>query len=173
MPHSASLRTAPSNAPSAEIKFAQVNEAFEVVREAKFPSIAPGGAPSQKVEAEPAPAPSLRRPAPSSAQHGAPPPRGSNIEFVPRRRVRWSIVLLLVGAVGVGAYVAVDNLARRAAPERSASKTSEPTPMIRTSRGERCHDAADHLRKVSKFKMPPSDEARVLSSCETWPESTL
>ena len=82
----------------AEIKLAEINAAFEAVRTAGFPSAVPAAKP-----AEPAPPPPKAAPAPV-------PPVQSTIEIVPRRRVRWGVIVLVLAAVGVGAYFAVVKL---------------------------------------------------------------
>ena len=41
------------------------------------------------------------------------------------------------------------------------------------TRDDRCRDAADHLGKISKFRMGATDRERVLASCATWPEDAL
>ena len=83
----------------AEKKLAEVNEAFEVVERAGFPSQVPGAS-KPAARREPPAEPPGSRPSP-------PPPAQANIDFVPRRRVRWSVVWLLVLAVCVGSYLAV------------------------------------------------------------------
>jgi type IV secretory pathway protease TraF len=73
----------------AQIKVAEVNTAFEAIRAAGFPP--PG----------PEPAPKAITAAP------VPPVSTGTIELVPRRRVRWSVIVLLLAVVGAGAYLAV------------------------------------------------------------------
>ena len=83
----------------AQDKLAAVNEAFEVIRKAGFPAGAP------KPEAK-KPAPTPPKPEPPRSE----PVKISEIEFVPHRRVRWSVLLLVLVAVGVGAYLAIVKL---------------------------------------------------------------
>ena len=87
----------------AEAKLAAVNAAFERIRDAGFPKVVADPPPS----ARPATAPRAIKDVPQPAP---------NIEFVPRRRVRWSVILLVVAAIGIGTYFAVMKLGRRAGP---------------------------------------------------------
>jgi len=92
----------------AQIKLAEVNEAFALVRAAGFPASAPAAAP--KPAAPPAP--------PRAAE-----PR-SELDFVPPRRVRWSVIFLVVAAVGVGTYFAIVKLGGK-----SEAKLGQPDPV--------------------------------------------
>src|SRR5258708_3192135 len=89
----------------AETKLRAINNAFERVRDAGFPASV----------AEPARVPVRTRPAtapPPTAPPPAPAPAPSGIELVPRRRVRWSVLVLLLAAVGGGPFVPVMRLRR-------------------------------------------------------------
>jgi DnaJ domain len=92
----------------AQQKLADINTAFEAIRDAKFP---PAGAAKAKADAKPDPvgvAKVAAKPEPS------PPKAESNLEMVPRRRVRWSVIFLLLAAVGAGAYFAILKLGAKA-----------------------------------------------------------
>ncbi len=85
----------------AQDKLADVNAAFEMVSKAGFPA-KPAARPIPKAEPPP--------PRPPAAVTPPPPPEKSTIEFVPARRVRWSVILVLALALGLGAYVAITKL---------------------------------------------------------------
>jgi hypothetical protein len=104
----------PELASKAQAKLADINTAFETIRAAKFPSsVAVPGPPSK-----PTPAPATWTPRPPS-------PADSPIELVPRRRLRTWVVLLMVAAIGVGAYVAV---MRIGGEKTIVSPSQPPTP---------------------------------------------
>jgi hypothetical protein len=80
----------------AQSKLADVNAAFEELERAGFPAA------SAKPAPEPAPAP---KPEPK------PPVDPKPVDdFAPPRRVRWSVILVLAAALGIGAYVAITKL---------------------------------------------------------------
>jgi hypothetical protein len=91
----------------AELKLAEVNAAFEAIRNAKFPATVPGPvAASPRPASPPPPAP----PPPSPAPERPPPDARPHLEFTPRRRVRWSVLLLVFAAIGIGTYFAIVKL---------------------------------------------------------------
>jgi outer membrane protein assembly factor BamE (lipoprotein component of BamABCDE complex) len=94
----------------AEQKLADVNNAFELIRAAGFPS----SIPAPKAEAK-KPTPEPPKPEPPKP---TPAPVVSQVEFVPQRRVRWSVLLLLVVAIGIGAYFAIVKLGGNSTPAK-------------------------------------------------------
>lgn len=109
----------------AEAKIADVNHAFELIRAANFPSSIeePKPKPDPKPKPKPAPPP--------------PPVAAPQIEFVPKRRVRWSVLLLVLAAVGVGTYFAIVKLGAQ------PTATAEPaTPDARDKVDPPVRDAA-------------------------------
>ncbi len=109
----------------AEAKLAEINTAFELIRAAKFPASIPEPA---RARATPRPA---ATPPPGPSATPPPPPAQSTTEFVPTRRVRWSVVLLLVGAIGAGTYFAIVKLGAKssqAEPKHDPITTPETTP---------------------------------------------
>lgn len=100
----------PELAKKAQQKLADINTAFEMIRAAKFPSSV------EEPRPKPGPGPAPRPP--------APPPPPANIEFVPRRRIRWGVLLLLLAAVGAGTYLAILKLGNRSQP------TAPPPPVV-------------------------------------------
>ncbi len=107
----------PDLAKKAQQKLADINAAFETIRDAKFPASLPDPKPA---------APSREGPAPTP-----PPPVDSQIEFVPRRRVRWSVILILAAALGVGAYFAIVRLGDRT---QTVEPRRDPPPPIADAR---------------------------------------
>jgi hypothetical protein len=95
----------------AEIKLAEINAAFEAVRAAGFPAVLP--------IAKPAEPPPKAAPAPV-------PPVQSKIEIVPRRRVRWGVIVLMLAAVGAGAYFAIAKLGSESTPAVVAAPRDAP-----------------------------------------------
>lgn len=123
----------PALAARAARKLADINAAFEQIRDAKFPSSVPAPAPAPVASPAPAPAPASpppRDPTPPPTRAAPPPPAA--IEFVPRRRVRWSVIVVLAAALGAGAYFAILRLgrARSAGPPapRDAAPVAEARP---------------------------------------------
>ena len=102
----------------AETKLREINEAFEVVRGAGFPTAVPAAKP------EPAATPPPRAPPPVAAPAPVP-PVSSTVELVPRRRVRWSVILVLFAGLGIGAYFAILKLG---AKPSTAARDAEPKP---------------------------------------------
>jgi hypothetical protein len=107
----------------AQTKLGDINAAFECISAAGFPSRVDPPAPAPRPAPKPTPAPPRAEAPPSS------PP----IEFVPRRRVRWSVVLLLAGALAGGSYVAIVKLGARDAsgpsdPKQTTPPDPKPTP---------------------------------------------
>jgi outer membrane protein assembly factor BamE (lipoprotein component of BamABCDE complex) len=100
----------------AEQKLADVNNAFELIRAAGFPS----SIPAAKAEAK-KPAPEPKKPAPEPPKP-APAPVVSQTEFVPQRRVRWSVLLLLVVAIGIGTYFAIVKLGGKSTPAKPVAE---------------------------------------------------
>jgi hypothetical protein len=108
----------PELAKKAQQKTADINAAFEVIRAARFPSTT-----------EPAaPLPASIPPVGASRASAPPPVVDTRIEFVPRRRVRWPVMLLLIAALGAGAYFAVLHLGKRAVDTAVSRPSSPPTP---------------------------------------------
>jgi hypothetical protein len=98
----------------AEAKLADINTAYELIRAASYPSSIPDPKPKPKPAPKPTP-----KPAPGPAPRAAPPPVQSQTEFVPTRRVRWSVVLVLFAAIGVGTYLAIVKLGSKSTPNES------------------------------------------------------
>jgi hypothetical protein len=98
----------------AQQKLADINTAFEAIRDAKFPPAgaakAKAAAPAAEVTAGSVAAVAKTEGKPESA----PPAVESTLELVPRRRVRWSVMFLLLAAVGAGAYFAILKLGAKA-----------------------------------------------------------
>ena len=101
----------------AEIKQAEINAAFEAIRDAGFPAGSAGPAP------RPASPPSGPRPTTSPGVKPAPPgppkpwtmpPAPPKIELVVRRRVRLWVIAVVVAGVGLGAYFAILKLGKPA-----------------------------------------------------------
>ena len=90
----------------AQHKLADINTAFEAIRDAKFPLAAAAKPKPVEVAAVPR--------AEAKPEPPAPPAADSNLELVPRRRVRWSVIFLLLAAVGAGAYFAILKLGAKA-----------------------------------------------------------
>jgi hypothetical protein len=93
----------------AQQKLADINTAFEAIRDAKFPP--PGAATAKAAPPRPDPvgvAKVAAKPEPAARA------TESNLELVPRRRVRWSVIFLLLAAVGAGAYFAILKLGAKA-----------------------------------------------------------
>lgn len=95
----------------AQDKLADVNAAFEVVEHAGFP-------------AAKAKAPEPAKP-PEPAKATVPPPVASpprvEPDFVAPRKVRWSVILVLAAALGIGAYLAITKLGSSNAPVATAT----------------------------------------------------
>lgn len=91
----------------AQDKLANVNAAFEVVDQAGFPA-AKAKAPEP---AKPPDAPKAAAPPPPAAS----PPRVEP-DFVAPRKIRWSVILVLAAALGIGAYFAITKLGSSSAP---------------------------------------------------------
>jgi hypothetical protein len=125
----------------AQQKLADINTAFEAIRDAKFP---PGTA------AKPVAVATAAKPEPAPAP---PPAAGSNIELVPRRRVRWSVILLLLVAVGIGAYFAILKLGATADSVSPDAATTVPPPPAA--------DAATPADDAAAVTPPPAADAAV------------
>ena len=91
----------------AELKLAQINEAFDTLKAASFPA-KPLEVPAAHARYAP-PGASVAPPPPAAP---VPPVATSTIELVPRRRVRLWVIALLALALAGGAYVAVTQLGR-------------------------------------------------------------
>lgn len=89
----------------AQDKLADVNAAFEVVDHAGFPAKAKAPEP-----AKPPDAPKAAVPPPVAS-----PPRVEP-DFVAPRKIRWSVILVLAAALGIGAYLAITKLGSSSAP---------------------------------------------------------
>lgn len=81
----------------AERKLAAINVAFDAIRAAGFPPAAPPA-----------------RPAMIALPPSSPEPPAT--EFVPRRRVRWQVVMVIGGIIGVGASLAITSRSTASAP---------------------------------------------------------
>src|SRR5262249_21737941 len=79
----------PEVARKAQEKLADINAAYETIRRAKFPSRVAEPAPAAKPKREPKPRP---EPAPPS------------IEFAPRRRLRYWVLLVIGAVLGIQIY---------------------------------------------------------------------
>jgi hypothetical protein len=130
----------PELARKAQSKLADINTAFEIIRSAKFPAQTVGpsavAVPNTTREGRPPIDEPARGTSPDASSQGrtaSPPssqqPRESHIEFVPRQRVRWSVLVLVLAAAGVGAYLAVAHVFSDSsrAPQTSTAQT-QPTP---------------------------------------------
>jgi len=95
----------------AQQKLADINTAFEAIRDAKFPTPGAAKAKTAAPKAEASPGSVAAVPKPEARSEPAP---ESNLELVPRRRVRWSVIFLLLAAVGAGAYFAILKLGAKA-----------------------------------------------------------
>ncbi len=116
----------------AEQKLADVNSAYELVRAAGFPSTLPGE--PRKAATEPGP-PQILEPPP--AQH-------STLEIVPRRRVRWSVVIVLAAALAGGAYLAVTQLGQSSSPS-AAERVAVGAPTLDAGAAITAHDAVAYV----------------------------
>lgn len=107
----------------AQAKLADINAAFEVVSAAGFPAKQAAAKPTAKspITTPPPPEPSPYAEPGTRGKydpHAKAPPKPADpaIEFVPRRRVRWPVILVLAAALGIGAYFAITKLGSTEGP---------------------------------------------------------
>ncbi len=128
----------------AQDKLAAVNEAFEVIRKAGFPA---GKAPNPEAK-KPQPTP------PKSEPPRSEPVKISEIEFVPHRRIRWSVLLLVLVAVGVGAYLAIVKLGG----SKSTTKVEEKTADAAVDPVDAGDEAIDAAKSGKTFGLGSTHE---------------
>ena len=97
----------------AEIKQAEINAAFETIRDAGFSAGSAGPAPSPASGPRPT-SPGVQPAPPGPPKPWTAPPTPPKIELVVRRRVRLWVIAVVVAAVGLGAYFAILKLGKPA-----------------------------------------------------------
>ncbi|MEO8700312.1 MAG: DnaJ domain-containing protein [Kofleriaceae bacterium] len=102
----------------AEQKLADINTAFEAVRDAKFPPAPAAG---------PAPTP---KPAPVVARPPEPAKPMTYDDLVPRRRVRPWVIVLVIAALGIAAYFAFVKLGAKSTPATTPPKPDAAVVIV-------------------------------------------
>jgi len=110
----------------AQDKLADINAAFARVEQAGFPAKRPDTTPA-------APKPQSMPPPPAAAPPSPPPsatvPPLRVDDFTPRR-VRWSAILVLAAALGIGAYLAISKLGTKTQTVAASSDAGAPDAAI-------------------------------------------